>query len=324
MQEKQRPIIVKRVKKVKGGHHGGSWKVAFADFMTAMFAMFLVLWLVTAMDESQRRGIADYFRNPTMVEAGQGGGPPSLIDFEGGSEVALDLGNVPMENRSDGATVMERTSGWGMQRADQPDWSASWSEENERRLEALQVQLEEAIGKSQALEPFKDQLFLDITPEGLRIQIVDRKNRPMFDLGSAALRDYAEDILREFAEVLNAVPNRIAITGHTDAVGFSNNGEYDNWELSADRANAARRALLRGGTDSDRVVQVMGLADRVLFNREDPESPINRRISITILNEAAEDAILQREGGAIEASVEEASDAIRGPATVKPIQINDG
>ena len=298
MQDKQRPIIVKRVKKVKAGHHGGSWKVAFADFMTAMFAMFLVLWLVTAMDESQRRGIADYFRNPTLVEAGQGGGPPSLVDFDGGSEVVIDLGNIPLEARGEG-TVLQRTSGWAMQRSESPGWSGTWSEEQEQRLEALQMELEEAIGKSQALEPFKDQLFLDITPEGLRIQIVDRRNRPMFDLGSPELKDYAELILREFAQVANSVPNRIAITGHTDAIGFAGNGDYDNWELSADRANAARRALLRGGIETDRVVQVMGLADRVLFDAENPDSPINRRISITVLNEDAEEAIHRREGGVI-------------------------
>ncbi|MCP1674956.1 chemotaxis protein MotB [Natronocella acetinitrilica] len=279
MEDRIQPIIVKRIKKVKGGHHGGSWKVAFADFMTAMFAMFLVLWLVTAMDEPQRQAVAEYFRNPTMVEGADGAGPPSLIDFEGGSEVPIDLGEIPV--RPDDASILEEA------RRLQAE-----------RLESLQVELERAIEQSQALEPFKDQLLLDITPEGLRIQLVDRRNRPMFDLGSAELRDYAARILNELGVVINAVPNKVAITGHTDAIAFAGPRaqDYDNWELSADRANAARRALLSGGIEPQRIAQVVGLADRVLFDRENPTNPINRRISITVLNEEAERAITEREG----------------------------
>ncbi len=277
MEDRIQPVIIKRVRKVKGGAHGGSWKVALADFMTAMFAMFLVLWLVTALDESQRRGIADYFRDPTMVQGPDGRGPPALIDFEGGSEIALDLGEIPI--RPDDASILDEAR-----------------RVQKEQLENLQVELEAAIERSQALEPFKDQLLLDITPEGLRIQLVDRRNRPMFDLGSATLRSYAARILAELGEVVNAVPNRIAISGHTDAVGFAGTTEYDNWELSADRANAARRALLDGGVEKDRIAQVVGLADRVLFDRENPTNPINRRISITVLNPEAEEAITQREG----------------------------
>ena len=278
MEDRIQPIIVKRVKKVQAGHHGGSWKVALADFMTAMFAMFLVLWLVTAMDEPQRRGIADYFRNPTALQTPDAGsGQPSLIDFEGGSETPLDMGEMPV-------------------RPDERDILREAERLQTERLESLQVELERAIEQSQALEPFKDQLLLDITPEGLRIQLVDRRNRSMFDLGSSRLRGYAERILNELGEVINAVPNKIAITGHTDAVAFVTTDDYDNWELSADRANAARRALLDGGVETGRIAQVVGLADRVLFDRDNPENPINRRISITVLNPQAEEAITKREG----------------------------
>ncbi|MCC5809979.1 MAG: flagellar motor protein MotB [Ectothiorhodospiraceae bacterium] len=278
MEDKNRPIIVKRIKKVAGGHHGGSWKVALADFMTAMFAMFLVLWLVTAMDEKQRQGIADYFRAHAVVDVEATYGRPSLIDLEGGSDIPVELGESPQEPLSEDAILEEAER---MQR---------------ERLEALQVELERAIEQSQALEPYKDHLLLDITPEGLRIQLVDRRNRPMFDLGSAVLRDYADAILRELAQVINNVPNKISIAGHTDAVGFVDDRRYDNWELSADRANAARRTLLAGGTDASRIAQVTGLADTVLFDKENPNNPINRRISITVLNPEAERAISEREG----------------------------
>ena len=278
MDDKTQPIVIKRVKKVQAAHHGGSWKVAFADFMTAMFAMFLVLWIVTAMDDDQRAGVASYFRDPqAFQDPGERPGD-DLIDLEGGSQTPLDIGESPM-----------------------PPTDEDIREEAERReremLESLQADLEAAIERSQALEPFKDQLLLDITPEGLRIQLVDQRDRPMFDLGRDELRNYAESILMELAEVINEVDNPISITGHTDAVAFADPEDYDNWELSADRANSARRALVRGGIQSGRVAQVTGLADTVLFDRDNPENPINRRISIVVLNEEAEASIAGEAGG---------------------------
>ena len=273
MDDKTQPIVIKKVKKVEGGHHGGSWKVAFADFMTAMFAMFLILWVVSTVDDETRAGIAGYFRDPTAIQKpGEDRPGDNLIDLEGGSETPLDMGDSPAPPTEDDLRELER-------------------ERQLRQLEGLQDDLQDEIERSQALEPFKDQLLLDITPEGLRIQLVDKRNRPMFDLGRDDLRDYAESILMELAGVIEAVPNRISITGHTDAVGFADATDYDNWELSADRANRARRALLRGGLESDRIAQVVGLADTVLFNPEDPEDPINRRISIVVLNEQAEESI---------------------------------
>ena len=279
MDDKTQPIVIKRVKKVEAGHHGGSWKVAFADFMTAMFAMFLILWVVTAMDDEQRAGVAGYFRDPTGFQAPERGevGPPgeNLIDLEGGSETPLDIGDSPLAPRDE-------------------DLFEEAQRRQLERMESLQQDLEHAIERSQALEPFKDQLLLDITPEGLRIQLVDQRNRPMFDLGSDDMRNYAEAILMELADVINEVPNKISITGHTDAVAFADPRDYDNWELSADRANSARRALMRGGIEPGRIAQVTGLADTVLFDKEDPENPINRRISIVVLNPDAEQAISDR------------------------------
>jgi chemotaxis protein MotB len=162
-----------------------------------------------------------------------------------------------------------------------------------KKLETLMEELKEAVSKSQALEPFKDQLLLDITPEGIRIQIVDAQNRPMFDVGSARLRDYTQSILRELTPYLSSVPNRISITGHTDIRPYPGQGGYSNWELSADRANAARRSLVGAGLPDEKIARVVGLASSVLFDRQDPQNPINRRISIVIMTKQAEEAALK-------------------------------
>ena len=155
------------------------------------------------------------------------------------------------------------------------------------------AELREAVNKSQALEPFKDQLLLDITPEGIRIQIVDAQNRPMFDVGSARLRDYTTAILRELAPYLDSVPNRVSVTGHTDIRPYPSTNGYTNWELSADRANAARRALTAGGLPDDKVSRVVGLSSSVLFDKQNPQNPINRRISIVVMTKQAEEAALK-------------------------------
>jgi chemotaxis protein MotB len=167
------------------------------------------------------------------------------------------------------------------------------AEAEHKKLETLMEELREAVSKSQALEPFKDQLLLDITPEGIRIQIVDAQNRPMFDVGSARLRDYTQSILHELAPYLSSVPNRISITGHTDARPYPGQGGYSNWELSADRANAARRALIGAGLPDEKIARVVGLSSSVLFDRNDPQSPINRRISIVIMTKLAEQEALK-------------------------------
>jgi len=169
-------------------------------------------------------------------------------------------------------------------------------ERDKQQLEALMKELQEAISRSQALEPFKDQLLLDLTPEGLRIQIVDKQNRPMFDLGGATLKPYTRDILHELANYLNHVSNRISLTGHTDTTAYTALHGYGNWELSADRANAARRALIDGGMAEGKVTRVVGLASSVLFDKQNPQNPINRRISIVVMTRAAEDAALAEAG----------------------------
>jgi chemotaxis protein MotB len=162
-----------------------------------------------------------------------------------------------------------------------------------KKLESLLQELRQAIDKSQALRPFKDQLLLDITPEGLRIQIVDAQNRPMFDVGSARLKDYTTAILKTLAGYLNTVPNRISISGHTDIRPYPGGVGYTNWELSADRANAARRALRSGGLNEAKIARVVGLSSSVLFDKDDPQNAINRRISIIVMTKQAEDTALK-------------------------------
>ncbi len=279
-------VIVRRVKKVQGGgHHGGSWKVAYADFVTAMMAFFLVMWLLASTTQPERAGISEYFRNPSPLSgtsttaapgmAGPGGASTSMIKLGGATDISRGNSNDPFQNQRESIPnpVDER-------------------EREKQRLEALKQELEEAIDKSQALEPFKDQLLLDITPEGLRIQIVDKQNRPMFDVGSAKLMPYTREILRELSRFINQVPNHISISGHTDTTAYSTQSGYSNWELSADRANAARRALLEGGMDEAKVARVVGLASSVLFDKNDPQNPINRRISIVVMTKEAEAAAL--------------------------------
>jgi len=178
-----------------------------------------------------------------------------------------------------------------------------------KRLETLMQDLKEAIDKSQALEPFKDQLLLDLTPDGLRIQIVDKQNRPMFDIGRDKLKPYTVAILRELSSFINQVPNHISITGHTDTTAYSSDAGYTNWELSADRANAARRALVGGGMSDAKVTRVVGLSSSVLFDKTDPQNPINRRISIVVMTQDAENAAL--------------AGADQGVALGKPIQDAD-
>jgi len=288
MADAARPIIVVKRKKGGAGHHGGAWKVAYADFVTAMMAFFMVMWLVASVTKEQRAALFEYFKNPSMEQgksvkaapgqAGPGGASTSVINLGGGLDAPK--------------TQDSRDQGLGQPNSVEMAKKIAEAEEK-KQLETLEQELREAIDKSQALEPFKDQLFLDITPEGLRIQIVDKQNRPMFDSGSSALKPYTTQILVELAKYLNTVPNRISLSGHTDSKPFGgNNKGYTNWELSADRANAARRALLNGGLEEHKIARVVGLASSVLFVKDEPLNPINRRISIIVMTKRAEDAAL--------------------------------
>jgi chemotaxis protein MotB len=293
----ERPLIIVRKKARRGHeHHGGAWKVAYADFVTAMMAFFLVMWLVTAISKEQRAAVFDYFKNPSMEpgksskpapgQMGPGGASTSPINLRGGLDAMRPAVRVVRDNGGTPAPTLSPNE-------QSKDSAAAAAEAEHKKLESLMAELREAVNKSQALEPFKDQLLLDITPEGIRIQIVDAQNRPMFDVGSARLRDYTIAILRELAPYLDSVPNHISLTGHTDIRPYPSTNGYTNWELSADRANAARRALNAGGLPDEKISRVVGLSSSVLFDKQDPQSPINRRISIVVMTKQAEAAALK-------------------------------
>ena len=287
-QDQEMLIVVRRARRQKHGHHGGAWKVAYADFVTAMMAFFLVMWLLGVGTRQQRAAISEYFKNPSMTPGTATVAPPGKMGPGGASDSMIKLGGAM--DISHGAGKDRRAA-----RVTAPDVEKLAREQEKERLENLLQQLHAAIEKSQALEPFKDQLLLDITPEGLRIQIVDKQNRPMFATGSANLEPYTVAILHELAGFIEQAPNKVSISGHTDDAPYAGDGHYSNWELSADRANAARRALLDAGLDEGKVARVVGLASSVPFDKANPANPINRRISIIMMTKQAQDAALSQE-----------------------------
>jgi chemotaxis protein MotB len=271
-------IVVRRVAASGGGGHGGGgWKIAYADFMTAMMAFFLVMWLLSNASPKQREGIAEHFRMPLKV-AINGGEKSSTSD-----SVIPGGGTDPTSN-IDGE--MRRVM------ADADD------EADANRLESMKKRLDALIENSPVFKQFRSQILIDITTEGLRLQIVDNENRPMFDLASARLVPHMRAILREIGPTLNELPNKLTLSGHTDAIVYTNGDKsYGNWELSADRANASRRELVMGGMAEDKVMRVVGLADSQHLDKAEPRNPINRRISIVVLNHRTQQQIERENSG---------------------------
>jgi len=302
-----RPIIVKRIKKTAGGHHGGAWKIAYADFVTAMMAFFLLMWLLGSTAQGTLQGIAEYFQTPLKVAfaGGSGSGDSSSIIKGGGKDLARQDGQVKLH---DGPA---RKKGYDLKEAQK-----ALEKVEANRLRGLKSLIEAKIAAHPVLKQFKNQLLLDITTEGLRIQIVDEQNRPMFSSAKAELQPYTKIILHEIGALLNQVPNKISLSGHTDAAPYSSGEKgYSNWELSADRANASRRELIAGGMEESKIVRIVGLSSAVLFDKKDPLNPVNRRISIIVMNKKTEETAA-RDGGVIEVSNEplnqqELSQAIR-------------
>ena len=295
--EEPRPIIIKKVKKGGHAHHGGSWKVAFADFATAMMAFFLLMWLMEATTEEQRGAISEYFNNPSDIQGASPVPSPSPIQGPGGASTSMIKLGGGMELHHDAAPpapIAPPTP--GAQTATRPDDDGAQEEKlDNERLAALMDALKKGIDERESLAKYKDQILLDVTPEGVRIQIIDHERRSMFPLGSARLEDFSSDILKELAHIVSGVPNRISISGHTDRKPYVA-VNYTNWELSADRANAARRALLAGGLVPEKIGRVVGLASSVLLEPSAPESPVNRRISIVVMNKRTEAAINAENG----------------------------
>jgi len=273
MANPRQTIIVKRVKKAKHSFHGGSWKVAFADFAVAMMAFFLVLWLSETATKEQKMYISGYFEDPGGAVIGPGGADAAVIQM-----VAPKATMQPAIPNTDTPPV------------DEPPEIENIEELAARkelqRLEDLRDQIVNMIGNT-SLALNSEQIQVDIVAEGIRVQIFDKENRPMFSAGSAKLEDFAVKILNELSKLIIQVPNKVSLTGHTDGIPYEGRDNYTNWELSADRANAARRQLVKAGLPLTQIAKVEGLADSVLLDKENPANPTNRRIDIIILKKSA-------------------------------------
>jgi len=284
-EKKLQPIIIKRVK--KGGHaaHGGAWKIAYADFVTAMMAFFLMMWLLGSTAKGELQGISDYFSSPLKVAmaGGDGSGNSSSVIPGGGNDLSKAHGQV---RRSDADSEKARRQSIDTARAER-------AKQDAQRIKTLQAKIDALITENPRLNEYKSQIRIDVTPDGLQIQIVDDQNRPMFDSGSAMVKPYMRDILREIGAALNGVENRVSLAGHTDAVPYSNSDRgYSNWELSSDRANATRRELVAAGMPDAKLGRVVGLAASDLLEPDNPRSAANRRITITVLTREAEERLM--------------------------------
>ena len=279
-----RPIIIRRKKAARHAHHGGAWKIAFADFMTALMALFLVLWVLSNASNKDKEAIAEYFSTPLVIAMSKG-------DRSSSSTSAIP-GGGPDARFSEG------------ERARQAPRPARFSEDERRHLEALKQRLDNAVDHDPQLRELKQQIAIELSPEGLRVQLLDTDKRPMFELGSANVAPYLRKLLRTFAPVLNELPNRIQISGHTDSHPYPGGDTgYNNWDLSADRAKASRQELVAGGLDSDKLLRVSGMADRIRFHGAGPYDAANRRIEIIVLdNRVAERILSQDEYGPLEPS----------------------
>jgi chemotaxis protein MotB len=292
--KKAQPIIVKRIKK-GGGHHGGAWKVAYADFVTAMMAFFLLLWLLNVTTDEQKNAISNYFdpTHPKVSEAVSGaGGVMGGLSMAPQGSMATTV--QPVTAPPPSSTVNKRTAEKApTSKTDSGNVSKKALEkakeelrkQEEKRFEEAKKQIEEAIQKNPDLSALAKNLLIDMTPEGLRIQVVDQDGKPMFPSGSAQMFDYTKKLIMQVATVIQKLPNEISVRGHTDSVPYGKDASYTNWELSADRANSSRRVLIEGGFPVARLNNVVGKADTDHLDPKNPAAPINRRISIILLKE---------------------------------------
>ena len=288
--EKAPVIVIKKVIKGGGGHHGGAWKVAYADFVTAMMAFFLLMWLLNATTEQQRKGISEYF-DPTSMEvsnvtSGAGGVMGGLTV----SKVGARMNDVQPIVHNDNPPSTDQSSQTNPQSADAEKLSQEQLQhELEKRenteFEKVKDQIQQAIQDSD-LKDLAKNLLVDMTPEGLRIQIVDREGQSMFPTGSAQPYDKTVKLLGVVAEIIKKMPNQISVRGHTDSVPYAGGADYTNWELSADRANASRRVMIKDGIEAKKLSNVVGKADTEHLNPLQPTDPQNRRISIILLRDS--------------------------------------
>ena len=265
------PIIVKKVTVIEGGHHGGAWKVAYADFVTAMMAFFLLLWLLGATTEKQRKGLADYF-TPTLVKLKEGSaGSNGML---GGSSIT-DVDNYPNRAGQTGTKAMTIPR----------DTTGGPKEGGERvkKMQEMQQRLAAKLAQSERLARLGKQVRMVDTTQGIRIDLVDDADFSMFQLGTTVLTGEAAQLLEAIGAMVGPEMGAISIRGHTDALPWRGGMGANNWSLSAGRAEATRQALLRDGIAEARFRRIEGVADREPLIRDKPEDPRNRRISILLM-----------------------------------------
>jgi chemotaxis protein MotB len=329
---KQPIIIIKKIKKVAGGHHGGAWKVAYADFVTAMMAFFLLLWLLNVTTSVQRAGIADYFSPVSISESPGGAGglfggrtmnapeakfsdtappgmdsslraqPPGRDESENDDDSSGYAGNaaegddagqgtdkkvaVIIERRTVKEPAEDKSENDKLSDKQMDKATKQREEEEKQKFKMAQEALQGAIAGTPDLAPLVKSLMIDQTEEGLRIQIVDQENYSMFPSGSAQMYPQTRKLIELVGKAVSRLPNKLAVTGHTDAAPFAALSQRDNWDLSAERANASRRVLLGVGVDESRIQTVVGRAARDPYVKENPNDPRNRRISIVLLRQS--------------------------------------
>ena len=277
------PIIVRRIKKIEGGHHGGAWKVAYADFVTAMMALFLLLWLLNVTTDEQKIGLSDYFA-PTAVTLARSGSGGLLA----GRSMSLEGARV-----GDGAPVVIAQIAPPPPGAAPTNTQVQEQDAQRRRAQAEQdrfdearASLEKALESNPQVAAMNENIRIDMTPEGMRIQLVDKQGGSLFPSGSAQMPERTRALINQIAPVISSLPNNLSVSGHTDASPFNAGAGYTNWELSSDRANASRRALQTSGIPMDRITQVVGKADTEPLTPADPFLPENRRIDIVLLRQS--------------------------------------
>lgn len=283
--EQQRPIIIKRIKKVSGGGHGGAWKVAYADFVTAMMAFFLLLWLLNSTTQAQKEGLSEYFTPTTASVQSVAGADGVLegvsINSDGSSSASVSM-PIPDQN----VRVAEDEDTTSNAETEEDAFEVAMANREQEVFESMAAELANSIQESAELSQLEGQVLIDVTEEGMRIQLVDQDNRAMFQADTAELYSYAERMLIHVAQQIDDLPNRIAISGHTDSTPFRAGSTYTNWELSADRANTSRRVLRGAGVPADRFAEVTGKAATEPLLPGSPERAENRRITILVIREA--------------------------------------
>ena len=322
MADYDQPIIVKKIKKAAHVSHGGAWKIAYADFVTAMMAFFLLMWLINVTSPEQKTGIAEYF-NPITVSqrtAGSGGvldgtsvSQPGPLTSASSQITAIDprLTFAPPNDNTSKSQANQNDGKQSGGKVTDEDVEKAIKEREQKQFEAVADKLRKSVADFPELKGLLDNLIIDETPEGLRIQLVDRDDRPMFALGSAEPYDYTRQLLGLVAQAIADLPNKVSIRGHTDSLAYAPGKTYDNWNLSSERALASRRAMLEGGLIEARIEGVVGRADRDPLFPDRPDDPRNRRISIILLHEAGAGGAATT--GTTAAAVEDQTAAPAGP-----------